>query len=64
MKWASMFSVVSAVAYLVRRNLTRRNPGNMTSPFQAHEPSWKPNIATIVESAEELAPNIKAYKGK
>jgi hypothetical protein len=65
MLWASLLSIgFSAAAYLFKRERKRNVSVNMTSPFQSREPSYKPNIAAIVESAEDLTPDIKAYKGK
>jgi hypothetical protein len=62
MMWASLVSVVVSVVALSFRKAKRSLPVNMTSDFQKTEPRYKPNIAAIVESSEELAPQIKAYK--
>ena len=65
MLWASFISLgVSAAALLFRRDRKRNLTVNMTSPFQSREPSYKPNLASIVETSKELTPDIEAYKGK
>ena len=63
MLWASFISLaISAATYLFKRERKRNVSVNMTSPFKSREPSYKPSLASVMETSEELRADINAYK--